>query len=144
MPPAVGRMMVQQPQAQRHYRLERAEAPLDVLARVGGDDAEGFRAGVEPLGAAGRAFAATGDEAALTFGQVVETAAAIPPQGVANFTEQLEWLTAQLGDAALRDVASRIAAGLAGCRHLIAGFPSGWSKLIRPALLAHGPRAAGV
>jgi len=144
VPSGVGSMMVQQPQSRQRYQTERAEAPLDALARVAGDDADGLRGGFPPLGAAARAFAQTGEEAALTFGHVVEVASAIPPANIASFIAQLEWLTERLGDEALRDVASRIAAGLAGCRYLINQFPGGWSKLIRPTLLAHGPRAAGV
>lgn len=145
-PAAVGRVLVRPSRSSASSFAGRSA--LEVLSRAAGDDAAGFRRGLSLLFRAGELFAVdqAGDEAVDgdTTLQLVRFVGAIPPGTVKSLESELSWLVGQLGSGTMRPAAARIASGLDQCLPLVQRFPAAWAGLLRPTLVAHGPRSGGL
>lgn len=117
-------------------------SPIDTLSRVAGDDAAGFCEALPLMMDAARIF--SGEGSAESFGQLIRFASAVPPATLDGFRGELRWLLDRLSGDGVANSAGSVTAGLDLCRDLVVRFPTAWQGLLRPTLVVHGQRSAGL
>ncbi len=141
-PAPVGRALVR---PSRYSGISFAgRSALEVLARATQEDAAGFRRGLPLLFRVGDLFAQEESVDGDTILQLVRFVGAIPPATVDSLETELGWLVGHLGSGTMRTAAARIASGLDQCLSLVQRFPAAWPVLLRPTIVAHGPRSGGL